>query len=230
MKYNHAVICCCSDYKLIEPETISKVLSAADHASLKAKIFSDLCLLAVEQPEILKRTITNSTLVTACSVRAVKALLCRADINSAPDVINLRKPEYKDIASLLDVDLSVFQSGKFDLPEYENSWKAWYPLLDYEKCTSCGKCIDYCLFGVYCRKDKKVQVENPANCKTDCPACARMCPAQAIIFPKHSEPEINGEAYKSSVYRESDIFGKDLYSRLAERRKNARKNRLIKDK
>jgi ferredoxin len=35
-------------------------------------------------------------------------------------------------------------------------------------------------------------VKNPTSCKTDCPACARVCPETAIIFPKYSAPPING--------------------------------------
>lgn len=25
----------------------------------------------------------------------------------------------------------------------------WYPTIDYEKCISCGKCVDYCKLGVF---------------------------------------------------------------------------------
>jgi len=25
----------------------------------------------------------------------------------------------------------------------------WYPTIDYEKCISCGKCVDYCTLGTY---------------------------------------------------------------------------------
>ena len=36
-------------------------------------------------------------------------------------------------------------------------------------------------------------MKNPANCKTNCPACARICPQVAIIFPKHKTSPINGD-------------------------------------
>ena len=35
-------------------------------------------------------------------------------------------------------------------------------------------------------------MKNPASCKTDCPACARVCPETAIIFPKYANAPING--------------------------------------
>jgi hypothetical protein len=34
---------------------------------------------------------------------------------------------------------------------------------------------------------------HPANCKTNCPACARLCRQVAIIFPKYASRPYNGE-------------------------------------
>ena len=69
---------------------------------------------------------------------------------------------------------------------------AWYPILDYERCVDCGKCHDFCLFGVYSIEDGKVKVAQPQNCKNNCPACSRVCPAEAVIFPKYERSPING--------------------------------------
>ncbi len=61
----------------------------------------------------------------------------------------------------------------------------WYPVLDYDRCAGCGQCREFCIFGVYGKKDDgTVFVGNPDNCKPGCPACARVCPAGAIIFPR----------------------------------------------
>src|ERR1051326_938466 len=69
----------------------------------------------------------------------------------------------------------------------------WYPVIDYNRCTNCLECIDFCLFGVYGidRKDR-ILVENQDNCKRGCPACSRVCPENAIIFPEHRTPAIAG--------------------------------------
>jgi ferredoxin len=57
--------------------------------------------------------------------------------------------------------------------------------------------MGFCLFGVYAlNEDGKVYVKNPTSCKTDCPACARVCPETAIIFPKYPNPPINGGELK----------------------------------
>jgi NAD-dependent dihydropyrimidine dehydrogenase PreA subunit len=69
----------------------------------------------------------------------------------------------------------------------------WYPVIDYNRCTNCLECIDFCLFGVYGIDHKdRILVENQDNCKRGCPACSRVCPENAIIFPEHKSPAIAG--------------------------------------
>ena len=68
---------------------------------------------------------------------------------------------------------------------------AWYPTLDKERCTDCGKCHDFCLFGVYTIEDGVVTVKQPQNCKNNCrlvPGCARI---KRLYFPNEKSP-ING--------------------------------------
>jgi len=72
--------------------------------------------------------------------------------------------------------------------------KRWYPVLDYSRCAKCRQCLQFCLFGVYAADEGgKVRVAKPENCKTGCPACARICPHAAIIFPKYAEGPISGD-------------------------------------
>lgn len=71
--------------------------------------------------------------------------------------------------------------------------RRWYPVIDYTRCTNCMECIDFCLFGVYGLDHKeKILVENQDNCRRGCPACSRVCPENAIIFPEHKTPAIAG--------------------------------------
>lgn len=75
----------------------------------------------------------------------------------------------------------------------ENIRRRWYPVIDYSRCTNCMECIDFCLFGVYgVDLLDRILVEQEDNCKKGCPACSRVCPANAIVFPEHKTPAIAG--------------------------------------
>lgn len=69
----------------------------------------------------------------------------------------------------------------------------WYPVLDYSRCAACRQCLDFCLFGVYSAEDGRVVVSRPEGCRPGCPACARVCPNAAIMFPHYADdPAIAG--------------------------------------
>ncbi len=71
--------------------------------------------------------------------------------------------------------------------------RRWYPVIDYSRCTNCMECLDFCLFGVYGLDDNKtIFVDQQDQCKKGCPACSRVCPEQAIIFPEYKSPAIAG--------------------------------------
>ncbi len=71
--------------------------------------------------------------------------------------------------------------------------RRWYPVIDYSRCTNCMECLDFCLFGVYgVDKMDRILVENQDNCKKGCPACSRVCPEHAIMFPDYKTPAIAG--------------------------------------
>jgi NAD-dependent dihydropyrimidine dehydrogenase PreA subunit len=71
--------------------------------------------------------------------------------------------------------------------------RRWYPVIDYSRCTNCMECLDFCLFGVYGVDNlDRLIVENQDNCKRGCPACSRVCPEHAIMFPDYKTPAIAG--------------------------------------
>ena len=88
----------------------------------------------------------------------------------------------------------------------ETTARRWYPVIDFDRCTNCMECIDFCLFGVYgVDGAETILVEQPDNCRKGCPACSRVCPENAIIFPQHKAPAIAG-----AEVGESDGFKIDL--------------------
>jgi Pyruvate/2-oxoacid:ferredoxin oxidoreductase delta subunit len=81
------------------------------------------------------------------------------------------------------------------------AWVPWFPVIDQSRCENCKQCLSFCLFDVFgLDEERHVEVLNHANCKTNCPACARVCPEAAIMFPKYDGPPINGDEV-----REEDI-------------------------
>ncbi|SMP62270.1 hypothetical protein SAMN06265222_107278 [Neorhodopirellula lusitana] len=93
----------------------------------------------------------------------------------------------------------------------ETTQRRWYPVIDFSRCTNCMECIDFCLFGVYGVDGvESILVEQPDNCRKGCPACSRVCPENAIIFPQHKAPAIAGaqtegdEGFKIDL---SQLFG-----------------------
>ena len=69
---------------------------------------------------------------------------------------------------------------------HENLPARWYPVIDNDRCTHCFECVEFCLFGVFeVDGNRRVHVAIGDNCKTGCPACGRVCPAGAILFPRY---------------------------------------------
>ena len=57
-------------------------------------------------------------------------------------------------------------------------------MLDGSRCVNCQHCLQFCLFGVYTLDAQgNVAVSRPDQCKPGCPACSRVCPQGAIMFP-----------------------------------------------
>lgn len=67
----------------------------------------------------------------------------------------------------------------------------WHPIINYEKCTTCEKCVDFChaqSFG-FEEKDgkKKTIVKNLNACVVMCRGCEDICPVGAITHPSEEE-------------------------------------------
>ena len=81
-----------------------------------------------------------------------------------------------------------------------------------------------------------MQVQNPTLCKTNCPACARVCPQKAIIFPKYTESPVNGDEVDEKALQEekenaqlNKLLDGDIYSAIRGRDKGTGLAKLQKD-
>jgi len=141
-----------------------------------------------------------------------------------------------DLAPSQVVELADGARDEFQAAQH-TGWKPWFPVIDYDRCTNCMQCLSFCLFGVYgVDGEKRIQVQNQDNCKTNCPACSRVCPEAAIMFPKYKAGPINGDQVsQADLQREkmkidiSALLGGDVYSMLRARSERA-KSRFSKER
>ena len=68
----------------------------------------------------------------------------------------------------------------------------WDPKIDYEKCVTCGKCVDFCHMNAFTfeEKDGKKQTKViPNKCVVFCRGCEDVCPAGAITHPSEEKTQ-----------------------------------------
>jgi len=155
---------------------------------------------------------------------------------AAPEVEGASTRDITDLNPLQIADLVETVCAEANAPKH-GEWKPWFPVIDYDRCTNCMQCLSFCLFGVYgVDGDKRIAVENNDNCKTNCPACSRVCPEAAIMFPKYKSGPINGDLVSDSDLAKekmkvdiSALLGGDVYSMLRLRSEKA-KSRFSKER
>lgn len=140
------------------------------------------------------------------------------------DICGLGVPEILDLVERIRGDRAMNQPHS--APNRPGkTWKPWFPVIDYERCTNCLQCLSFCLFDVYgMSEEHRIEVRNQDNCKTNCPACSRVCPEVAILFPKYGGGPINGapvseqDAAREKVKVDiSALLGGNIYASLRER-------------
>ena len=192
-------ICACQFYHRIPGEKIAAVVATCRESGAICEIVPDLCFASAKNSPILKN-LNSQDVVLACQPRAVRALL-----GNAPELncIDLRtEPLGKIFAKLNLAPVEKAEPATFD--EQKSNWIPWFPVIDSDRCINCKKCVDFCMFGVYTVESDRVRVVHPESCKTDCPACARICPQNAIIFPKSEDEKVNGSLLEQIKPSESD--------------------------
>ena len=219
------VVCKCSHYKIVPDDTKSRVLAALENAGAKFELIDDLCRLTARKDPRLKRWAASDDLrIAACFPRAVKSLFstAQAPLPETVRILNLRTDAPQTISTQILQDAPRGPCKEYEA-EKNDDWIPWFPVIDYDRCINCKQCLNFCIFGVYELIDNKVTVAKPANCKTNCPACAKMCPNSAIIFPKYPDAPINGaeiddngEAEQTQKYL-SDLLSGDIHEAIRRR-------------
>lgn len=219
-------ICVCRSRTFMDIGSLARVVASLRHAGHKVNIIPDLCETAKDDAGMMC-TIAG-TEVVGCHSRAVKALFAHCGYEPVR-IYDLRAGSAGEVLSEAgvegwDADDREMAAVREEILAYplKQGTDAWYPVIDRDRCIDCGKCHEFCLFGVY-SIDGGLKVANPGECKNDCPACARICPEAAVIFPKYPRSPINGgqdneeEALGLDV---KDLYAEALRQRLQHRRRS----------
>ena len=226
MQKKKITICACVSRSFIDIERVAIVAAGLKSAGYEIAIEPDLCRTFQSPSE--KATEIAAGVIVACYPRAIHSHLDRLGLQT-PLALDIRTDSAAALLEQLDVspDTPISGSDKEDfLAEIESfpiesGTDAWNPILDKERCIECGKCYDFCLFGVYTIEEKRIRVTNPQNCKNNCPACARMCPEKAIIFPKYEKSPVNGGTAIEEEYdpiEMENLYKEKLRIKLQQRR------------
>lgn len=238
------VFCKCGG-DTIKPEKLKEIEKNLIDLNIDLIKLSDLCGVSVLNKEKLVTVFRENYeyLIVGCHSRALKLLLANAGVKPADfslKFINFFAADNEKIFG----EISSFNNGNdrnrknvVEEIRISSGWSPWFPVIDYARCSACGQCADFCLFGVYEKTEGKVNVINPQECKNNCPACARICPQTAIIFPKYkSGGAISGSDMIDEISEQmrqtediNSILNSDIYSALEERKKK-RKSIILKEK
>lgn len=240
------IYCHCAYYQVIPDSVKAAVLNAVKAAGVEFEAVPDLCRMCAKRDPRLKDWANAESLrIFACYPRAVRWLFHAAGAPLPPqgvEFVNMRTGDLESQISNFKLEIrdSKPQDRELHLKSeisnptpkgHPDDWIPWFPVIDYDRCENCKQCLGFCLFGVYELSDgDKVEVRNPANCKTNCPACARACPNSAIIFPKYGEGPINGDEVKQRAYEDREVkanltnlLSGDVYNAIRKRGKGGKR-------
>lgn len=195
----NVIFCQCVYSEGLFSDVKQAVLEGLNQAGVVFEAVPDLCKLSANKALCLKNwTKHNKLTVIGCFPRTIKWLFHAGDAAFSPDFeltclnMHTQSPE-AIVQAVLGQSPEITTVKAVPAIKKDGDWVPWFPVIDYDRCQTCKLCMNFCLFGVYdMTDDGHVCVKEPANCKTNCPACARVCPHQAIIFPKYPDAPFNG--------------------------------------
>ncbi len=223
--------CDCANADIIPEGLKQRIRERLSHGGPVLAV-PDLCRLAATADPVLAEIAAAGQLtIIACYPRAVLWLFHRAGAPLDPDrvrILNMRTLSADEItAALPDAGYDACDNPAAATVESPD-WRPWFPVIDYDRCSNCRQCLEFCLFGVYeSDPSGRVAVRQPEQCKNNCPACARMCPELAIMFPKIDEasPITGSEAPADSAPGKVCITREQLFGNSTIEKLRARQQR-----
>jgi NAD-dependent dihydropyrimidine dehydrogenase PreA subunit len=228
------MICECVNGDWESPRPVQEIEREYRSKGYEILKIPDLCGMAASNPAKLAESLKSAELavVAACAPRAAKSLCLQAGLGydelEGVEFVNRvaavaggeTTPDSSAPPPTAESERLACAAKLADSPPAPS--RPWFPVIDRDRCSDCGACLDFCLFGVFTKNaDGALVVAHPENCKDNCPACARICPVNAIMFPKHLNKQINGASDRDESAHSKPIFamsGEELYNALKNRR------------
>lgn len=230
MRKQNCLIYCNCGAGIISDEKQQKLGEAFKSLDIDVFELHDICAFSVNEPGFLNALEKNyeTKYVVACYPRAIKNIFQQNKIALTNyEVLNFREMPVDKIVGTLKEKTGVENPARYAVKKSDLDVPAWYPVIEQSRCTLCGQCARFCLFGVYeFSKKKSLKVVNPLACKNNCPACGRTCPAQAIIFPRLPENSVLSGAEPGEGKPAVQPAKKDGLFVMLNERNNSRRNIL----
>lgn len=225
-KKNCLIYCNCGA-GIIAEEKQNALADSFKKLNIKVFELHDICAFSINEKEFLNSLEKefDKKFIVACYPRAIENIFVQNNISlSNFEVLNFRElSEEKILATLEEKINGNSAESNYEVKKSSLDVPAWYPVIDKSRCTLCGQCARFCVFGVYKYNKKSLEVVNPLSCKNNCPACGRTCPASAIIFPRLPESSVLSGAEPGIEKTVKPVQKEGLFTLLNERN-NTRRN------
>jgi len=225
-KQNCLIVCNCGA-GIISDEKQELLTNAFKNLDIDVFELHDICALSLNEKDFLNsfKTDYEFKYLVACYPRAIKNIFRQNNIDIGEyEVLNFRELSSGDIIETISNKATTSSKTDYQVKKSRLDVPAWYPVIDESRCTLCGQCARFCVFGVYKYNKKSLEVVNPLSCKNNCPACGRTCPASAIIFPRLPENSVLSGAEPGKEKKNTQPAQKEGLYLLLNERNSARRN------
>jgi len=228
MKKQNCLIYCNCGAGIISRDKQKNLADSFKQLKVDVYELHDICAFSVNEKEFLDSINNdyNKKIIVACYPRAIENIFAQNKIKiSDYEVLNFRELSEEKIVDLLSEKFAEHPlETKYEVHKSSLDVPPWYPVIDESRCTLCGQCARFCVFGVYKYNKKSLEVVNPLSCKNNCPACGRTCPASAIIFPRLPENSVLSGAEPGSEEKPLKSAPKEGFFTLLNERNSVRRN------
>ncbi len=146
---SNILVCRCDHYHMVSEAACARLTEVLGRAGISFESIGDLCELAANKDSLLTVwTGTDQLKIVACFPRAVKWLFARAGAPLDDDRVELFNARTGDIDEIIGALTASGTPGDVSHTGQKGDWIPWFPVIDYDRCTNCKQCLNFCLFGV----------------------------------------------------------------------------------